>query len=109
VPLPVRSSDGPEPMFGRFDVARLAAMGRYTTLLPDVDTGTVTAPVLFAQSARPFFRTPEGAVPDPSAWQAQPWDDTQLVRQVAADHYSLLTDDAAATAEVVEDWLRALP
>jgi thioesterase domain-containing protein len=98
-----------EPMFGRFDVARLAAMGRYTTLLPDVDTGTVTAPVLFAQSARPFFRTPEGAVPEPSAWQAQPWDDTQVVRQVAADHYSLLTDDAAATAEVIEDWLRALP
>ncbi|MBV1856467.1 type I polyketide synthase [Catellatospora tritici] len=97
-----------EPQFGRFDVARLAAMGRYTELLPDVVTGTVTAPVLFAQCAQPFFRTPEGGVPEAAAWLAVPWDDTQVVRPVAADHYTMLTDNAAATAGVLEDWLRTL-
>jgi pimaricinolide synthase PimS1 len=97
-----------EPQFGRFDVARLAAMGRYTELLPEVVTGTVTAPVLFAQCAEPFYRTPDGGVPDLSTWQAAPWDAAQEVRPVAANHYSMLTDNAAATAGVVEDWLRTL-
>ncbi|MEU3571720.1 type I polyketide synthase [Kitasatospora sp. NPDC036755] len=98
-----------EKQFGRFDTARLAGMGRYTELLPSVTTeGGVAAPVLFAQCARPFYRLPDGSLPEAEAWQAQPWDSTQTVRRVEADHFSLLGEDAEATAAVVEDWLRSL-
>jgi thioesterase domain-containing protein/acyl carrier protein len=99
---------GAESAFGRFDSARLSAMGRYTMLLPEIETPRVAAPVLFAQCAEPFYDTSEGLTPDVADWQASPWDETQTVRPLAANHFDMLGERAEATARVVEEWLETL-
>ncbi len=96
-----------ERMFGRFDSARLATMGRYVELVPKIVPGRIEAPVLFVQCLEEFSgpgQTP-AQVTESDDWMAHPWDSTQDVRQVRANHFSMLESEAAATAGAIEDWL----
>lgn len=98
-----------EHMFGRFDSARLATMGRYVELVPKIVPGRIEAPVLFVQCLETF--SAPGAEPaqvtESDDWMAHPWDSSQDVRQVRANHFSMLESEAAATAGAIEDWLAA--
>nr|WP_110293347.1 type I polyketide synthase [Nocardia tenerifensis] len=96
-----------ESAFGGFDSARLSSMGRYADLLRGIAPGRIAAPVLFVQCLESFFGEPADAAD--IGWQAQPWDDTQTLRTVAANHFTMLESQAGATAEVIEHWLDALP
>ncbi|BFV56580.1 hypothetical protein KCMC57_up16840 [Kitasatospora sp. CMC57] len=97
-----------ERMFGRFDSARLATMGRYVELVPKIVPGRIEAPVLFVQCLE-AFSDPNAesarAVPESDDWMAHPWDSSQDVRQVRANHFSMLESEAAVTAAAIEDWL----
>ncbi|WTU03330.1 SDR family NAD(P)-dependent oxidoreductase [Kitasatospora sp. NBC_00070] len=98
-----------EHMFGRFDSARLATMGRYVELVPKIVPGRIEAPVLFVQCLEAF--SGPGDVPaqvtESDDWMAHPWDSSQDVRQVRANHFSMLESEAAVTAAAIEDWLAA--
>ncbi|WP_405162771.1 SDR family NAD(P)-dependent oxidoreductase [Nocardia sp. NBC_01499] len=96
-----------ESAFGGFDSARLSSMGRYADLLRGMAPGRIAAPVLFVQCLESFFAEPMDAAD--TSWQAQPWDATQVLRPVEANHFTMLESQAGATAEVIEQWLGALP
>jgi acyl transferase domain-containing protein/short-subunit dehydrogenase/acyl carrier protein len=89
-----------ESSFGRFDSARLSTMGRYGQLMPDVDAGTVTAPVVLVRCLE-WFGDGEGAL-------AEPWYAGQDVRPVEANHFTMLADQAGETARIVEEWVGQL-
>ncbi|MFK4106935.1 type I polyketide synthase, partial [Streptomyces sp. NPDC019531] len=95
-----------ESAVGGFDLGRLSSMGRYSEILVDLQARPVDAPVLFVQCQEPFTAAAYQDVP--TGWQAQPWDDTQTVRTVQANHFTLLESKAHETAAVIEDWVSAL-
>lgn len=92
-----------EEMFGGFDSARLSGMGCWFDMLPDLDIGTVSAPVLFAQCTESFL----GPEPE-DGWQATSWDAAHTVRQVQANHFTMIDERAHVTARVVDEWLQSI-
>jgi thioesterase domain-containing protein/NAD(P)-dependent dehydrogenase (short-subunit alcohol dehydrogenase family)/aryl carrier-like protein len=104
----VRTMLDKEDAFGGFGMVRLSTMGRYVELVPKLKPGPVDAPSLFVQCTEPFGPVPAG---DPAAaqdWQAKPWGGNEEVRPVAANHFSILEEQAEATAAVIEEWLLRL-
>jgi thioesterase domain-containing protein/acyl carrier protein len=97
-----------ESAFGGFDSARLSGMAAWCDVMLDLAPGEVAAPVLFVQSTEPFYTAPGEAPPDSGQWQATPWDPAHAVRTVRANHFTLVEEKAAQTAEVIEDWLGTL-
>ena len=83
---------------------RLSAIGPLGhRLLPDaVEMTPTSAPVLLIRSTKPLF---EGQF-KPGENPAPPVVDTATVRMVDANHVSLAREDSAATAHLVEEWLR---
>ncbi|TYB44472.1 type I polyketide synthase [Microbispora tritici] len=92
-----------EEMFGGFDSARLSGMGCWFDMLPDLDIGTVSAPVLFAQCTESFLGTEPA-----DGWQATSWDAAHTVRQVQANHFTMIDERAHVTARVVDEWLQSI-
>ncbi|MGN9892448.1 type I polyketide synthase [Micromonospora sp. L31] len=90
--------------FGMLNSAALSGMNRYFDLVPRFRLDPVEAPVLFVGAAEPF--RPDAA--DDGSWQARPWEPTHEYRTVAATHFTMIEDRAAAAAEVVEEWLGTL-
>nr|WP_148106801.1 type I polyketide synthase [Amycolatopsis sp. WAC 01416] len=86
--------------FGLFDTASLSAMTRYFDLLPHFTLDPVAAPVLFVGAGRSFV--PGDAGDD---WRALPWDPAHELRTVPATHFTIVEEDAEATARVIEDWI----
>jgi acyl transferase domain-containing protein/short-subunit dehydrogenase/acyl carrier protein len=87
-----------ESAFGVFDSARLSAMGRWVELVPEIVCDPVAAPVLFVQCTESF-------VPDLEHERAEPYEPTHTVFPVPANHFTLIEDHAALTAQAIEDWL----
>ncbi|MFI8263615.1 type I polyketide synthase [Streptomyces sp. NPDC085665] len=94
-----------ESAFGGFDSARLSTMGRYSELMPHVKTDPIKAPVLFVQCLE-WFGASDGADADAPEYRAQPWDSTQTLRSVHANHFSMLEEKAGDTAQAIEEWLK---
>ncbi|MFI8972880.1 SDR family NAD(P)-dependent oxidoreductase [Nocardia asteroides] len=90
-----------EAEFGRFDRARLSAMGWYVQLMQQMVPGTVATPALLIQCAQSFLDDPAGR-PD---WQAVAWDPAHTVVPVEADHFSILEGGSADAAAAIEHWL----
>ncbi|NUT22399.1 MAG: SDR family NAD(P)-dependent oxidoreductase, partial [Hamadaea sp.] len=90
-----------ESSLGGFDDSPWSAMVAWGELLPDPTTQQLNAPVLFVQCGTPFFE----ADPEDESWRAKPWAPVHTMRTVAAHHFSLIAEDSAETARVVEDWL----
>ncbi|MFJ9363894.1 SDR family NAD(P)-dependent oxidoreductase [Nocardia sp. NPDC101769] len=91
-----------EATFGRFDSARLSGMGWYVNMLHEMSPGSVVTPTLFVQCAQPF---PGSS--DRGDWRAEPWDATQSVVSVQADHFTILEDGSAEAAAAIEGWLES--
>ncbi|MFJ9813632.1 type I polyketide synthase, partial [Streptomyces sp. NPDC101158] len=96
-----------ERTVGRYDSTRLSAMSRYFDILPDFTLDAVSAPVLFVTATGDFLdRTQyEG---DAGDLKARPWDPDHVLRTAPGSHFTLIQDDAASTAAVVEDWVGQL-
>ncbi|MFJ6987323.1 MULTISPECIES: type I polyketide synthase [unclassified Streptomyces] len=82
------------------DDTRLTAMGRYFRLLDTWTPPTVRAPTLLVRAGEPL------GTPDPGAgdWRAT-WPTARSVVDVPGDHFSLMEEHVATTAQAVTDWL----
>ncbi|MDQ1293937.1 MAG: hypothetical protein QG608_1820, partial [Actinomycetota bacterium] len=96
-----------EEIFGPFTSARLSAMGWYSDLIGDLAPAPIEAPVLFVRPDRWIGQGPESTAPGQDGWRAT-WKDAHTVVEVAADHMTILEEQAPATAEVIESWLGSL-
>jgi polyene macrolide polyketide synthase len=90
-----------EAYFGGFHSARLSALAHWYHIWPDIEIGAVDVPVLFVQCTEPF----EGMAPESDDWRSTPVDPAHTLRTLAANHFSILEDKAADTAELVKNWL----
>ncbi|MFJ3219852.1 SDR family NAD(P)-dependent oxidoreductase [Kitasatospora sp. NPDC086801] len=93
-----------EEALGGFDSVRLSAMSRYVDLLPDIELGKLSTPVLFVRAGASFVAG-SGQVSD---WVARSWDAAHEVRVVPGTHFTIVEQDAATTAEAVVEWLDSL-
>jgi polyketide synthase 7 len=79
---------------------RLTAMGGYLAMLAGWRPEPVSAPTLLARATQPL---PGGPA---QASRRYTWDLKHTIAEVPADHFTLLEDQASATARIVGDWLR---
>ncbi|WP_406210735.1 thioesterase domain-containing protein [Kitasatospora sp. NBC_01560] len=92
----------------RLTNSRLSAMGRWMVLLNQLDVQHTTAPVLLVQCGKPLFGAVDAGEPvAPAQGRREPLVAGADVRLVAADHLSMIREDSARTARIVEEWLRA--
>ncbi len=83
-----------EAEYGPFDSTRLSAMAHYIGLLSGLRLPGITAPVLFVR-------------PEEAAGTSGPWTAGDSV-QVPGDHFGIVEEHAAATADAVEKWLTSV-
>jgi hypothetical protein len=78
-------------------------MGRWMALMSSLKVTPTTAPVLLIRAAKPMYegQALPGSEDDPGPVVA-----SADVRLVDADHISLGREDAAATAEIIDEWLK---
>ncbi|MEU5938239.1 SDR family NAD(P)-dependent oxidoreductase [Micromonospora sp. NPDC047548] len=91
--------------FGLLNSAALSGMNRYFDLVPRFRLDPVEAPVLFVGAAEPFQAD---AADEDGSWQARPWEPTHEYRGVRATHFTMIEDQAAVAAEVIEEWIGTL-
>ncbi|SDG75655.1 Acyl transferase domain-containing protein [Sinosporangium album] len=89
----------------RLTNSRLSAMGRWMVLLNKLDVQPTTAPVLLVKCGKPLIGVDAAPVGEPEAGPLVPGAE---VRLVDGDHLSLVREDSAKTAEIMEDWLGSL-
>ncbi|MEU9356469.1 type I polyketide synthase [Streptomyces griseoloalbus] len=89
----------------RLTNSRLSAMGRWMVLLNALDVHPTTAPVLEIKCTRALI---EGVpAPDADALH-QPLVPSATVRPVDADHLSVIREDSAKAATLIQEWLTEL-
>ncbi|MEU6731537.1 KR domain-containing protein, partial [Nonomuraea wenchangensis] len=93
-----------EAVFGPFTAARLSAMGWYAALLSEWRPGELSAPTLFIRAGQ-GVATPGGTTAGVGAGWHPAITPGTAVREVAADHFSILESEARQTAAVIEEWL----
>jgi polyketide synthase 7 len=86
---------------------RLTAMGGYLGMLAGWQPEPVSAPTLLARATQPL---PGQPLPGQPAQNGGPgtWDIKHTIAEVPADHFTLLEDQACATARIVDDWLLSM-
>jgi pimeloyl-ACP methyl ester carboxylesterase len=94
----------PEQAPVRLTNSRLSAMGRWLALLRGLDAAPTSVPVLLVRCTKPLV---EGQFTPGAEQDSAPVVETATVRLVDADHLSLAREDSAATAEIIEEWLRS--
>ncbi|WP_455678763.1 thioesterase domain-containing protein [Streptomyces cacaoi] len=109
----------------RITNARLSAMVRWMVLLNGLEVEHTTAPVLMIRCGRDLPGLASGgdnaaggagevgevgevSAGEAGAAPAEPLFPGALLRTVDADHLSMVREDAAATAEIMEGWLGSL-
>jgi hypothetical protein len=94
----------PEQAPVRLTNSRLSAMGRWLALLRGLDAAPTSVPVLLVRCTKPLV---EGQFTPGAEQDSARVVETATVRLVDADHLSLAREDSAATAEIIEEWLRS--
>ncbi|MDT0447758.1 type I polyketide synthase [Streptomyces hesseae] len=91
----------------RMTNSRLSAMGRWMVLLNRLEVQPTTAPVLMIQCDRQLLGTESEALGTggEAGGQQEPLIPSAHVRMVDADHLSMVREDSATTAAIMEDWL----
>jgi thioesterase domain-containing protein len=89
-----------ERAVGRFDSAKMSAMGRYMALFGRYEPRELTVPVLFIRPADPLGRQ----TPDGGEWRAG-WATAHELVEVPGDHFSIVEDRADSTATAIRKWL----
>ena len=93
-----------EEVFGRFNSARLSAMGRYARLVGEVKPVDIAAPVLFVRPEKSLTAGDADGGAGPDDWRAS-WDTADTVLEVPGDHFGIVESRADLTAAAVEEWL----
>ncbi|MEU4213589.1 SDR family NAD(P)-dependent oxidoreductase, partial [Streptomyces sp. NPDC026206] len=88
----------------RLTNSRLSAMGRWMVLLNALDVQHTTAPVLEIKCDRSLQGLESGPEAD-GGRKREALIASADVRLVAADHLSMMREDSAETAEIIENWL----
>ncbi|MEU5053203.1 SDR family NAD(P)-dependent oxidoreductase [Streptomyces sp. NPDC021096] len=89
----------------RLTNSRLSAMGRWMVLLNALDVQHTTAPVLEIKCDRSLQGLESPETDGGQSKQQEPLVASAAVRLVAADHLSMMREDSAKTAEIIENWL----
>ncbi|WP_344866773.1 SDR family NAD(P)-dependent oxidoreductase [Planomonospora alba] len=93
-----------EATFGRFDSARLSAMGRYIGMIHDFELRDLDAPILLVRPESWLGGVAGDVIPDVGEWRTS-WETAHTVLEVPGDHFTMVEDEAPATARAMEDWL----
>ncbi|MER7845467.1 type I polyketide synthase [Kitasatospora sp. NPDC096077] len=88
----------------RLTNSRLSAMGRWMVLLNRLEVQHTSAPVLLVSCERALTGADEAPIEQRA--QAEPLVPGAQVVGVDADHLSMIREDSADTARIVEEWLR---
>ncbi|WP_207919724.1 type I polyketide synthase [Micromonospora sp. KC207] len=93
---------------GFADRTRLTAMARYMDFLADVPLPDLAAPTLLIRAGSRFVvgGGRPAAEPTGADWMTN-WSRADEVRTVPGDHFSIVAEQAATTAQVVDEWLAA--
>ncbi len=90
-----------EEVFAPMDVARLSAMSWYFRLMAGWEPAALSVPLLLVRSSEP--PVDDGRLA-PEEWQTH-WDTADFVVDVPGNHFTMVEDHAATTAETVRGWL----
>ncbi|MEU8633571.1 type I polyketide synthase [Amycolatopsis sp. NPDC048633] len=90
-----------EEVFAPMDVARLSAMSWYFRLMAGWSPAKLSVPLLLVRSSEP--PVDDGRLA-PEEWQTH-WDTADTVVDVPGNHFTMVEDHAATTAETVRGWL----
>ncbi|MEV4148841.1 type I polyketide synthase [Amycolatopsis sp. NPDC049691] len=90
-----------EEVFAPMDAARLSAMSWYFRLMAGWEPAKLAVPLLLVRSSEPPVADAGLA---PEDWQTH-WDTADTVVDVPGNHFTMVEDHAATTAETVRDWL----
>jgi thioesterase domain-containing protein/short-subunit dehydrogenase/acyl carrier protein len=90
-----------EEVFAPMDVARLSAMSWYFRLMAGWQPAKLSVPLLLVRSSEP--PVDDGRLA-PEEWQTH-WDTADFVVDVPGNHFTMVEDHAATTAETVRGWL----
>ncbi|MFG1701535.1 SDR family NAD(P)-dependent oxidoreductase, partial [Nonomuraea sp. NPDC049309] len=93
-----------EAVFGPFTAARLSAMGWYAALLAQWRPAELAAPTLYVRAVQDVTTSQGTGAATGAGWHPVITPDT-AVRDVTADHFSMLESEARQTAAAIEDWL----
>jgi thioesterase domain-containing protein/acyl carrier protein/NAD(P)-dependent dehydrogenase (short-subunit alcohol dehydrogenase family) len=92
--------------FPRID-NELTAHGWYSSLFGHLTPAPIATPTLFVRCRDPVPGIEHEQIPGRGGWQTA-WKDAHTVIDVPGHHFNALTEHAASTAQVIEDWLAAL-
>ncbi|MET7937996.1 SDR family NAD(P)-dependent oxidoreductase [Streptomyces sp. NPDC005322] len=87
---------------GAFSGVRLTAMGRYHALMDDCQVAPIQSPVLFLRAEAPLPHQDSGH--DGDGWRPS-WPFPHTAAITPGDHFTIMEDNIALTAETVERWL----
>ncbi|MEV6646537.1 type I polyketide synthase [Amycolatopsis sp. NPDC051371] len=90
-----------EEVFAPMDVARLSAMSWYFRLMAGWSPAKLSVPLLLVRSSEPPVADERLA---PEEWQTH-WATADFVVDVPGNHFTMVEDHAATTAETVRGWL----
>ncbi|WP_284574475.1 type I polyketide synthase [Streptomyces sp. 2P-4] len=99
-----RADEGPVV---RLSSARLSAMGRWMVLLSRLQVQHTSAPVLLVKCAKQLFGADDRPIEQQPSAERAPLVAGAHERPVDADHLSVIREDSAQTAQIMEEWLTA--
>ncbi|MGW0778671.1 type I polyketide synthase, partial [Streptomyces sp. NPDC002835] len=102
--MPAGSAEG---SVVRLTSARLSAMGRWMVLLSRLQVQHTSAPVLLVKCAKQLFGADDRPIEEQPSAQSAPLVPGAHERPVEADHLSMIREDSAQTAQIMEEWLAA--
>ncbi|WP_327130126.1 SDR family NAD(P)-dependent oxidoreductase [Streptomyces sp. NBC_01343] len=91
----------------RLTSARLSAMGRWMVLLSRLRVQHTSAPVLLVKCAKQLIAADGRPIEQQPSAERAPLVAGAHERPVDADHLSMIREDSAQTAEIIEEWLTA--
>ncbi|WP_433545012.1 type I polyketide synthase [Streptomyces sp. CA-294286] len=93
----------------RLTSARLSAMGRWMVLLSRLQVQHTSAPVLLVKCAKQLYGADGRPIEQQPSADSAPLVAGAQERPVDADHLSMIREDSARTAQIMEEWLTATP
>ncbi|MEV0361045.1 alpha/beta fold hydrolase, partial [Nocardia sp. NPDC050697] len=109
VPQILRMIYETEESFDGFDSARLTAMAWWTRLIHEFVLDTHESKTLFLQCGKPKFYTESSEFRRPTPIMARPWLESQELRVIDADHFSMIGEDSSEVVSAIDAWLSQLP
>ncbi len=84
-------------------VTKFTAAATWTDITRGLYRGPLETDVLFLQCTRPWGLPSESG--ELEYFLAEPWNESQTVRKVPADHRSILREGSGMAAQIIEEWI----